>query len=79
MTGLDQKPQITAGNSTDTNQRETPSEKQTLTDVLNGEEPTPEFLDEFVVLSEAPPVSDEELEQQALNHPGGDGDVSTPE
>ena len=57
-----------------------PEKKQTINDVLvNGEEPTEEFLEEFVALNEAPAVSDEDLEQQALNDPGADGDTSTPE
>lgn len=54
--------------------------KQTIEDVLVfGEEPTEEFLTEFVALNEAPPVPDEELERQALSHPGEDGDLGTPE
>lgn len=53
---------------------------QTIDDVLEGgQEPTDELLEEFRVLNEAPPLSDEELEQQALDDPGEDGDVSTPE
>jgi hypothetical protein len=52
---------------------------QTIEDVLNSEEPNEEFLAEFAALNEAQPVSDEELERQALEHPGADGDPSTPE
>ena len=47
---------------------------------------TPEELEASAPFSpEAPPVegvpavSDAELEKQALSHPGGDGDPSTPE
>jgi len=52
---------------------------QTIEDVLNGEEPTDEFLTELAELNEAQPLSDEELERQALDHPGADGDPGTPE
>ena len=59
---------------------EAPIVKQTISDILlNGEEPTEEFLEEFIVLSEAPPLSDEEFERQALCAPGDDEDPSTPE
>jgi len=54
--------------------------RQTIEDVLvRGEEPTEEFVEEFVALENAEPVSDEELERQALQDPGGDGDTRTPE
>lgn len=54
--------------------------QQTINDVLaDGQEPTEEFLEELRLLNEAPPLSDEDLEQQALSDPGEDGDVSTPE
>ena len=59
-----------------------PSEakRQTINDVLvNGEEPTEEFLEEVHALEAAPELSDEELERQALQHPGADGDNRTPE
>jgi hypothetical protein len=52
---------------------------QTLDDVLTGEEPTDEFLADLAALDGAPALSDEELARQALAHPGGDGDASTPE
>lgn len=51
---------------------------QTIQDISNGEEPTDEFLENFNTLRQTP-VSDEELERQALAHPGGDGDPTTPE
>ncbi|UUZ63368.1 hypothetical protein LP417_27990 [Polaromonas sp. P1-6] len=41
--------------------------RQKLEEVLlEHEEPTPEFLEELAALEEAPPLSDEELAQQAL-------------
>lgn len=47
------------------------SKKQTIEDVLlNGEEPTEKFLEEMSLLNELPPLSDEELEQQALEPSG---------
>ena len=53
---------------------------QTIEDVLlNGEEPSEEFLTELAELNEAQPLSDEELERQALEHPGADGEPGTPE
>lgn len=54
--------------------------QQTLEDVLvDGEEPTPELLEALDALERAEPLSDEELARQALEHPGADGDPSTPE
>ena len=54
--------------------------RQKIEEVLLGhEEPTPEFLEELAALVEAPPLSDEELDRQALADGGGDGDSSTPE
>ena len=54
--------------------------RRTLQQVLvEGEEPTEEFLEDWKALNEAPELSDEELAQQALNAPGDDGDVRTPE
>ena len=54
--------------------------RQKLEEVLlEHEEPTPEFLEELAALNKAPPLSDEELAQQALAAGGGDGDTSTPE
>lgn len=56
------------------------SPRQTIQQVLvNGEEPTVEFLEEWNALENAPELTDEELEQQALNAPGDDGDTRTPE
>lgn len=56
------------------------AEPQTIQQVLGeGQEPTDEFVEEFKALSEAPELSDEELERQALAAPGDDGDVRTPE
>lgn len=55
-------------------------ESQNINDILNnGEEPTAEFLEEMNALENAPPISDEEIEKQALEHPGADGDSKTPE
>jgi hypothetical protein len=36
-------------------------------------------MEEFIALRQAPELSDEELERQALSAPGDDGDVRTPE
>ncbi len=59
--------------------REGTTEPQTIQQVLEGQELTDEFIDEFNALNEAPELSDEELARQALSAPGGDGDVRTPE
>ncbi|MBK8071652.1 MAG: hypothetical protein IPK34_06360 [Ramlibacter sp.] len=57
-----------------------PVPQQTVEDAIaHGEEPTDELLQEMRALDEAPPLSDEELERQALAHPGGDGNTDTPE
>jgi hypothetical protein len=54
--------------------------RQTINDVLvDGEEPTDEFLAEINALESAEPLSDEEFDRQALEHPGEDGDPRTPE
>nr|WP_315848101.1 hypothetical protein [uncultured Rhodoferax sp.] len=54
--------------------------RQTVEDVLvHGETPTEEFLEEWNELESLPELSDEELAQQALNAPGDDGDITTPE
>ena len=54
--------------------------RQTIQHVLaEGQEPTTEFLEELQALNEAPDLSDEELERQALLAPGDDGNVQTPE
>jgi hypothetical protein len=56
------------------------NQAQTINDILErGEEPTDEFLEGMVALDTAPPLTDEELAQQALAHPGADGDAATPE
>ena len=53
---------------------------QTIDDVLvHGEEPTEALLAEWNELNNLPELSDEELAQQALNAPGDDGDIHTPE
>ena len=60
--------------------QEAKSEPQTIQQVFEeGQEPTDEFIEEFGALNEAPELSDEELERQALSAPGDDGDVRTPE
>lgn len=54
--------------------------RQSIEDILLAEEaPTQEFLDGFAELESAPPLSDEELERQALEAPGADGNPQTPE
>ena len=54
--------------------------RQTIQQVLvDGEEPTEEFLQEWNAAQEPPELSDEELARQALEAPGDDGDASTPE
>lgn len=54
--------------------------KQTVEDVLvHGEEPTDEFLQEWRAADEVPMPSDEDLERQALEAGGQDGDPGTPE
>lgn len=56
------------------------AQSQTLDDILvGGEEPTAEFLESIDALRRAEPLADEELARQALEHPGADGDPSTPE
>ena len=47
--------------------------------LLEHEQPTQAFLEEIAALEEAPPLSDEELDRQALEAGGADGDSSTPE
>lgn len=56
-----------------------PPPRQTMQQVLEGEEPSAEFLEELDALENAPELSDEELAKQALNAPGDDGDPGTPE
>lgn len=49
--------------------------RQTIHDVLvDGEEPTEEFLEELHALENAPPLSDDELARQALQQPPADSD-----
>lgn len=55
------------------------AEKQSLEDVLQGAEPTPEFLEEMAALEQSLPIDDEELARQALEHPGAENDPKTPE
>ncbi len=47
--------------------------------LVYGEEPTPEFLEEFAAHEEAPAMDDEALTRQAFADPGADGDLATPE
>jgi hypothetical protein len=47
--------------------------------LLEHETPTPEFLAELQALNDAPPLSEEELDRQALAAGGADGDERTPE
>lgn len=54
--------------------------RQKLEEVLlEHEAPTQEFLEELAALEEAPPLSDEELAEQALAAGGADDDPGTPE
>lgn len=47
--------------------------------LLEHESPSPALLEELAALSSAPPLPDEELDRQALNDGGADGDSATPE
>lgn len=54
--------------------------RQTIEQVLvEGQEPTEEFLEEWNAVQSAPELSDDEFERQALEAPGEDGDPITPE
>ena len=54
--------------------------RQTIEQVLiEGEEPTEEFLEEWNALENAPDLSDEEFARQALEAGGDDDDPRTPE
>jgi len=54
--------------------------KQTVEDVLvHGETPTEEFIEEWRAADDVPLPSDEEMERQALEAGGEDGDPETPE
>ena len=53
---------------------------QRIEEVLMGhEQPKDALLDELAALENAPPLSDDELERQALDDGGGDADPATPE
>ncbi|MEO8012651.1 hypothetical protein [Polaromonas sp.] len=53
---------------------------QRIEEVLLGHEPPDEaLLEELAALEEAPPLSDEELDRQALESGGADADPTTPE
>ena len=53
---------------------------QRIEEVLMGhEQPKDALLDELAALENAPPLSDAELERQALEDGGGDADPATPE
>jgi hypothetical protein len=68
-----------ANNTTDDDTFNTPT-TQSIHDVLsNHAEPSAELLEELSALENAPPLTDEEIEKQALEHPGADGDPQTPE
>jgi hypothetical protein len=57
-----------------------PTDRQTIQDVMvEGQEPTDEFIEEFKALNDLPPLSDEEFERQALEAGGYYGDAGTPE
>ncbi len=47
--------------------------------LLEHEQPTAAFLEEVAALEDAAPLSDEELDRQAMAAGGADGDSSTPE
>ncbi|MEO7160788.1 MAG: hypothetical protein ABIX00_09885 [Polaromonas sp.] len=53
---------------------------QRIEEVLLGHEPPDDaLLEELAALEEAPPLSDEELDRQALEDGGSDADTATPE
>ena len=53
---------------------------QRIEEVLMGhEQPQDDLLDELAALENAPPLSDAELERQALQDGGRDADPATPE
>ena len=53
---------------------------QRIEEVLLGHEPPDEaLLEELAALEDAPPLSDEELDRQALESGGADADPTTPE
>jgi hypothetical protein len=47
--------------------------------LLEHETPTPEFLAELQALKDAPPLTEDELDRQAMEAGGADGDKSMPE
>lgn len=54
--------------------------RQAIEEMLfNNEEPTDELLEEISVLESASQLSEDDLERQALEHPGDDSDPLTPE
>lgn len=53
---------------------------QRIEEVLLGHEPPDDaLLEELAALEDAPPLSDEELDRQALESGGADADPTTPE
>ena len=68
-------------NNTPHEQRDTLNTTTSQADVVTPEEieASAPFSPEAPPLDGVPAVSDSELEKQALAHPGGDGDPSTPE
>jgi len=53
---------------------------QRIEEVLLGHEPPDEaLLEELAALEDAPPLSDEELDRQAMESGGADADPTTPE
>ena len=53
---------------------------QRIEEVLLGHEPPDDaLLEELAALEDAPPLSDEELDRQALQSGGADADPTTPE
>ena len=58
----------------------TETSSQRIEEVLMGhEQPKDALLDELAALENAPPLSEAELERQALEDGGGDADPATPE
>ena len=58
---------ISPASSTKVVTAEANASKQSISDILlKGEEPTQESLEDFAALNDALPISDEELERQAL-------------
>lgn len=56
------------------------TQTQRIEEVLLGHEPPDDaLLEELAALEDAPPMSDEELDRQALESGGADADPTTPE